>query len=114
MTNQKDHHASDIGEAINSENAVNEGRPRAMSAARAQESWEEFKNRSNKMAEAVMQEVTNPEALRTRARQAGRKARSFYRDYQTYILVGAAVLAVAGITAALVPTFRKKKGFLKI
>jgi len=110
MTQRNQHHADEMADAV-AETA--KSAPRSMSAARAQQSWEEFKQRSNKMADAVMREVTQT-ALRHRASQAGRKARSFYRSYQTYILVGAAVAAVAGITVALLPTLRKKNILPKI
>lgn len=114
MTQHSDHNTSNIGEAILAENAEHEGRPRAMSAARAQESWEEFKQRSNKMAEAVLAEVTNPKAMRTRARQMGRKAKAYYSEYQTYVFIAAGIVAAVGLTAALMPLFKKKRSLLKI
>ena len=99
---------NETAEAINAENAEHEGRPRTMSAERAQESWEEFKQRANHAAEEVLEEVTDPQALKVRARQAKRQARHFFRSYRTYVIAGATLVTAAALYWAFKPEPKKK------
>ena len=61
-------------------------------ARRTKETWEEFKERTNKTAEAALDEVTNPQSLRIRAKHIGRRATSFWNSYRYWILGAAATL----------------------
>ena len=105
---QKKEHMHELADDIRAENESHEGHPRATSAARAQESWEEFKKRTNKAAEKVIGEVTHPRSLSTRMRQAGRTARGFYRNHKKGVIASASAVAFAGATLALLPIVKKK------
>ena len=110
MTKRSANNSSETSEAIIAENAEHEGTPRTTSAARAQESWEEFKERSNKAAEAVLEEVTNPDSLKIRARQSARQAKAIYRSYKPYV-IAAGVLVLAGVAYAAFKPAPKRSWF---
>lgn len=109
MTKRRIHHILDGAEDIIAENAANEGAPRTNSVARAQESWEEFKEKSNHAAEAVIDELTNPDVLRTRVKKVARRTRGFYRTYQTYFWIGAGLLVLGVVAAAVIPAVARKR-----
>lgn len=98
MTKRAQEESSDRAEQIVAENAEHEGTPRTTSAARAQESWEEFKERSNRAAESVIDDVTSPEA-----REASLRARGFFRSYRAYFIAAAVVITAGALYAALKP-----------
>jgi hypothetical protein len=77
-------------------------------AGSVKETWEEFKDRTGKAAESVIDEVTDPEQLQARAEQAAGKVKSFYRSYRTYLIGAAVLLAAAGLYAALKPASKRK------
>lgn len=84
------------------------------SAVRLQETWEEFKERSNEAAEAALEKITEAD-IPTRARQLARQAKSFYNSYRVYVLWGAGLIAASALYAALRPKPKKSwRSLLKI
>lgn len=110
MSKRRIHHVLE-GDAqdIIAENAEHEVQPRTNSVERAQESWEEFKEKSNHAAEAVIDELTNPQVLRTRVKKAARRTRGFYRTYKTYLWIAAGLMAVGAVYAVAMPLVEKKR-----
>jgi hypothetical protein len=110
MTKRRIHHILDGDAAdIIGENAEHEGHPRTASAERAQESWEEFKEKSNLAAEAVIDEITHPAQLRTRAKKVLRRTRGFYLTYKTYFWIAGALALIGTAYAVAMPVVAKKR-----
>jgi hypothetical protein len=113
MSKRRIHHILEGAEDVIAENAEHEGHPRTSSAERAQESWEEFKEKSNQAAEAALEEITHPTELRTRMNKAIRRARGFYMTYKTYVWIAGA-LGAAGLAYAITAPIVKKRNRFKI
>ena len=114
MTKRRIHHVLDgDAKSIVRENSEHEGKPRTASAHRPQESWEEFKEKSNLAAESVIDELTNPTVLRTRVKKAARRARGFYRTYKTYFWIAGGLAVAVAAYAAIMPIIEKRRERVK-
>ena len=108
MTKRKNHH---IGEEILEENAAHEGRPRAASSERAQESWSEFKEKANPGFERALNEAVHPQAIRTRVRRASRHVEDFFSENRTAIFSGLSVIAGIAVWSILNQAQKKRGGW---
>ncbi len=115
MSKRRIHHVLGVEpNEIIAENSAHEGKPRTQSAARAQESWEEFKEKSNHAAEAVIDELTHPTVMRTRIKKAARRTVGFYRTYQTYLWIAAGLAAVSVIYAVAKPMVDRRRSKVEL
>jgi hypothetical protein len=87
--------ATVVSQAIVAASARHEGRPRTSSASRPQESWEEFKEKSNAPAETVLEEITQPRSPAVVLRRSLRRAGGLYRAYAPYLWAGVGLIVTA-------------------